>query len=661
MEGDTIDDANKLLWNPSAEFISESNLQDFILWIEENYSYSFEDYDDLWDWSISASDEFWESILEYYRVLFNNDYEKIRTGSLMYKTKWFEGIKLSYAEHVFRNYTDDIPAIVYKTEEGKLHELSWQDLVSRVASLRQFMLNKGIVKGDRVVAYLPNIVEASISFLAVNSIGAIWSSTSPDFGFDSVVERFSQISPKLFIASDSYRYNGKKYDKTTEILNIAKEISSIENTVVVTSDNNKWIAENVSVWKDVLETEAEELVFERVEFSHPIWVLYSSGTTGSPKSITHSVGGILLEHLKYLGLHNNVKKGDRFFWYTTTGWMMWNYMHAAMLHGATIVLYDGSPSYPDLNTLWSLIDDAQINHFGIGASFITANMKSHTFPAKDFDLKTLISLGSTGSSLPPEAFDWIYCKVKNDVWLTSISGGTDVCSAFVGGNPMKPVYKGEIQCVALGCNLSIYNEEGVDIFDSVGEMVIKSAMPSMPIYFWGDNDFELYRKSYFDFYENVWRHGDWAKLTNNDGVIIYGRSDATLNRGGVRIGTSEIYRAIDSISEINDSMVLSLENDKGESRMPIFLSLKDEVELDNHLISKIKETIVKKYSPRHIPDSFYVVSDIPYTISGKKMETPFKKIFKGVRPEKAIKVGSMRNPDLLAEYIYLYKTEFEEQ
>ena len=659
MKIESYNDA-KLLWKPSKEFISDSNIQDYLYWLEANYSYSFDNYDDLWEWSVSANSEFWESILEYYKVHYNGNYSSIKSDNgNMFETSWFEGIKLSYTEHIFRNYTDDAPAIIYKTENGSLQELSWQDLVSKVASLRQFMLDKGVEKGDVVVAYISNTVEASISFFATNSIGAIWSSTSPDFGFDSVIDRFSQVKPKLLIASESYQYNGKTYDKSQQILGLIKDIPSIEFSIIVSNDELKWTSDNICTWNKALEIEAEELAFERVEFSHPIWVLYSSGTTGMPKAITHSVGGVLLEHLKYLGLHNNVKTGDRFFWYTTTGWMMWNYLHASMLHGATIVLYDGSPSYPNINTLWNLIDEAKINHFGVGASFITANMKAHTFPARDLDLTSLQSIGSTGSTLPPEAFEWIYTKVKNDVWVASISGGTDVCSAFVGGNPLKPVFKGEIQCVALGCDLDIFDENGDGLINSVGEMVIKSPMPSMPIFFWGDTNFETYKKSYFDTYKNIWRHGDWAKITNSGGIIIYGRSDSTLNRGGVRIGTSEIYRAIDSIPEIKDSLVLSLEQENGEFTMPLFVALDKDEKLDEFLIKKIKNTIRNKYSPRHIPDNFFLVSDIPYTISGKKMETPFKKIFMGNDPSKVIKVDSMKNPKIIDEYISIYKSNFK--
>ncbi|MCK5781113.1 MAG: acetoacetate--CoA ligase [Flavobacteriales bacterium] len=645
----------KLHWSPSAKVVSESNIQDYLIWLEQDYKYFFEDYNELWEWSVSANDEFWESIMEYYRVLFHGKYKNVTSEDQMPFVSWFDGIKLSYTEHVFRNYTDDRPAIIYKSEGGELYELSWQELVEKVASLRQFMLDLGIKKGDVVAAYLPNVVEASISFFAVNSIGAIWSSTSPDFGINSVVERFDQIEPKLLIASESYSYNGKVHDRKTEIKDLQSRISSIKFSIVLSENEELWNSESSCTWNKTQESEAEELAFERVEFSHPIWVLYSSGTTGAPKAITHGTGGVLIEHLKYLGLHNNVKKGDRFFWFTTTGWMMWNYLHASMLHGSIIVLYDGSPAYPDMYALWALIETAEINHFGIGASFISSSMKADLHPNQNFDYSSLKSIGSTGSPLSIEGFDWIYKEVKEDVWISSISGGTDVCSAFVGGNLLRSVCSGEIQGRALGCDLSVFDDEGKELFDEVGEMVIKKAMPSMPIYFWNDSDYSKYKESYFENYSDVWCHGDWIKLTKRDGIIIYGRSDATLNRGGVRIGTSEIYSALSDIKEVEDAMVIGLDRKKGEYIIPIFLKLKDNIDLDDILIERIKVTIKNNYSPRHIPDVFIKVSEIPYTISGKKMETPFKKILMGVDIEKSIKKGSMKNPDLIDEYVIIMK------
>ena len=642
---------SEILWEPPQECIDNSNIKDFLRWIEDEYSYSFESYEELWDWSVDT-DEFWEAIIEYFIVLHDGKHKGVRKGE-MPRVKWFEGISLSYAEHVFRNYTDDRPAIIYKTENSNLKELSWQDLVQKVSSLKMFLEQKGVTKGDSVVAYLPNVVEATISFLAVNSIGAIWSSTSPDFGLNSVIERFAQIEPKVLITSEKSNYNGKEFDKTRDIIAIHKQIPSIEHRIVISDDFEFWNTKDSTSWDVVMEIEAEELSFERVEFSHPIWVLYSSGTTGAPKAITHSTGGILLEHFKYLRFHNNLKVGERFFWYSTTGWMMWNYLQSSLLHGCTAVLYDGSPNYPKKDSLWSFIEEAKINHFGIGASFVTTSMKQELIPKNKFDLSTLKSIGSTGSPLPPEGFKWIYNNVKADVWVASISGGTDICSAFVGGNPLKPVVSGEIQSIALGCKLVVLNNSGEELTNEVGEMVIKNSMPSMPIYFWNDENFKKYKESYFTKYPNMWHHGDWTKITKNEGIIIYGRSDATLNRGGVRIGTSEIYRAVDKLPEIEDSIVLSLEKENGEFFMPIFIVVKNNNELTLELISKIKSKIKEEYSPRHVPDEFYKVSDIPYTISGKKMETPLKSIFMGKSINEAIKKGSMKNESVLEEYLKL--------
>ena len=644
----------KLLWKPSEETIVSSNLTRYIKWLNDQELTSSYNFNKVWEWSVENIDAFWLSIWNYFNVLSDNVPGQITSSKEMPGVKWFEGTKVNYAEHIFRNSTKQHPAILFKNERDNLSEISWAELEQKVAAFQQFLKNKGIKEGDRVVAYLPNIPEATVAFLAVNSIGAIWSSTSPDFGISSVVDRFSQIEPKLLITVDGYQYGGKPFDKTEDINAIIKELPSLQNVVLLPYLNpgSSIDFHSVSSWEEALKTKNEVLSFQRVKFNHPIWVLYSSGTTGKPKAITHSHGGVLLEHLKYLTFHNDVKPGERCFWYTTTGWMMWNYIQAAMLCGATIVLYDGSPAYPDMNAMWKLIEEAQITHFGTSAGFVAASMKANVQPGKIFDLNSLRSIGSTGSPLSPEGFDWIYEEVKKELWLASISGGTDVCSAFVGGNPRWPVYSGEIQCRALGCKLEAYNNDGYPVTGEMGEMVISEPMPSMPIYFWGDDDFKKYKESYFEMYPGKWRHGDWTEITERNGVIIYGRSDSTLNRGGIRIGTSEIYRAVESLEFIADSLVIYLDQNK-KDYMPLFVVLKSEATLTSEQIKKIKSTIRESYTPRHVPDEVIQIPEVPYTISGKKMETPIKKIIQGQPAEKVISKDAMKNPDALSFFIDL--------
>ncbi|MEO0338950.1 MAG: acetoacetate--CoA ligase, partial [Bacteroidota bacterium] len=505
----------------------------------------------------------------------------------------------------------------------------------------------GVQAGDRVVAFLPNIPEASIAFMAACSIGAVWSSCSPDFGASSVVDRFQQIEPKIIFAVDGYQYNGKAYDKKAIVADIIELLPSVEQVVFVPYlDTNATLTSSRSVitWTAIMASPVTPLSFERVSFDHPLWVLYSSGTTGKPKAITHGHGGALLEHYKYLAFHNDVHLGERFFWYSTTGWMMWNYVQAALLAGATIVLYDGSPSFPNLNVLWELAEQAGIHHFGTSAPFLVACMKKDLAIHKDQNLAPLRSISSTGAPLPPEAFDYIYEKIKEDLWLVSMSGGTDVCTAFVGGNPILPVYEGHIQCRALGCALEAWDEDGLSVENEVGEMVITKPMPSMPIYFWNDPDDLRYLTSYFAKYEGVWRHGDWVKITPRKSLIIYGRSDATLNRQGIRIGTAEIYRSVNKIAAIADSLVVNLELSGGRHYMPLFVVLNESKPLTETISAQIKGQLRADYTPRHVPDDIVVCPEIPYTISGKKLEAPVKKILLGIPTGKAANKDAMRNP-----------------
>ncbi|RAV98101.1 acetoacetate--CoA ligase [Pseudochryseolinea flava] len=642
----------RLLWTPSQKTKDESNLSHYTAWLAKHKELLFHDYHSLWQWSTEHPDNFWKSLWEYFDIQHEGTPSKVLSDDAMPYTQWFEGTKLNYAEHIFRRQTDENPAIIFGSEYSSLQEISWRELRERVAALQSFLFQQGVREGDTVAAYLPCIPDATIAFLAVNSIGAIWSSCSPDFGTSSVIDRFAQIKPKVLFAVDHYRYGGKSFEKDAVIAELVAAIPSISHTVVITATKTSTDIPNSTLWNDALQDKEHQLRFNRVPFSHPIWVLYSSGTTGLPKAITHSHGGILLEQLKYGTFHNDFKSGEKCFWYTTTGWMMWNYIHGALLAGSTMVLYDGSPGYPDLTALWKFSAKVGIHHFGTSAGFILANMKAGIKPS-DFDLRALRSIGSTGSTLPPEGFAWVYENVKSDLWLASMSGGTDICSAFVGGNPTWPVYEGEIQCRALGVKLEAYDEDGKSIQHTMGEMVITQPMPSMPIFFWNDLNHQRYLESYFEMYAGIWRHGDWIEITPQQGVIIYGRSDATLNRGGIRIGTSEIYRAVDQVKEVKDSLIICIEKAGGEFWMPLFVMMQEGTPLTDDIKKKINNTIRSAYSPRHVPDEIIAVKDIPYTISGKKTETPVKKILMGKDPKKVVNAGSLRNPEAMTFFVEL--------
>ncbi len=645
----------ELLWNPSDEIKEKANLTAYLRWLN-NRGLLFSDYHKLWEWSVASPEEFWKSLWQYFDIRHEGEITAVMQGSRMPHISWFEGTYLNYAEHIFRKNTTRYPAVISLDEQGKVKEITWQELVNNVSSLQQFLKAQGLQKGDRVAAYLPCIPEATMAFLATASLGAIWSSCSPDFGLQAVLDRFAQIEPVILFTVMNYRYNGNIHDKSDVVQSVVQAIPSIRYVVVINADSLPQDS-RYTTWEQAIARPAATVQFERVPFSHPLWVLYSSGTTGMPKAMVHSHGGILLEHLKYLTFHNDIHPGERCFWFTTTGWMMWNYIQSSLLCGGTLVLYDGSPSFPDLNRLWKMADDLTIAHFGTSAAFIISCAKAGINPGKSFKLTNLRSVGSTGSTLPPEGFNWIYTYVKKDVWLASISGGTDVCSAFVGGNPLLPVYAGEIQCRALGSKVEAFDQSGKPVEEQVGEMVITKPLPSMPVYFWNDKHFERYTESYFEMFPGVWRHGDWIKITRRGGVIIYGRSDATLNRAGVRIGTSEIYRAVDKVAEVSDSLIVCIELPGGNFWMPLFVKLKEGVTLTESLKKTINDTIRLATSPRHVPDEIIAIEDIPYTISGKKTETPVKKILMGSRPEEVINPGALRNPESLNLYTKYMRTK----
>ncbi|CAG5009830.1 Acetyl-coenzyme A synthetase [Dyadobacter sp. CECT 9275] len=640
------------LWKPGRSLLEQSNLKKYMDWLFVKKGLYFRSYHDLWEWSVTDLEDFWESLWQYFNIKSHDLYLEViqRPQTGMIGTRWFSRSKLNYAEHIFRNKTKERPALMFQSEKTELEKISWETLEAQVAAVSAWLRQKGIKPGDRVAAVLPNSPQAVIAFLATNAVGAVWSSCSPDFGLAGIVDRFRQIEPKVLFLSDGYSYNGKIYDASLIHHELSAALTSLRDIVQVSYIGGQLKPERTTSWEDILHLPNQGIDFEAVPFDHPIWILYSSGTTGKPKAITHSVGGCLLEHLKSLSLHQNVKPGDRYFWNSTTGWMMWNYALGSLLCGTTLVLYDGAPMYPSSQVLWTLAETAKITHFGNGAAYYIACMKAGVSIASE-RLKSLETIGSTGSPLTPEAFQWIYKYVKKDVWLISLSGGTDVCSAFVGGCPILPVYPGEIQCRTLGCKVEAFDENGKPVLDELGEMVITQPMPSMPIYFWGDETNERYENSYFDTYPKVWRHGDWIKITSRNSVIIYGRSDATLNRGGVRIGTAEIYNAVESFPEVKDSLAVYLEKSDGGGTISLFVVLTKDKVLDDDLKARIKDALRTGYSPRHVPDTIEQVKDIPYTISGKKMEAPIKKILMGMDPAKYINTETMRNPESLKEFL----------
>lgn len=643
----------KCLWTPSEDFIANTNITEYRKWLKSTRGLSFHDYDALWQWSVDELETFWESIWEYFEITSHTPYTRILSSMEMPGAKWFEGSTLNYAEHVFKGYSDAYPAIIFKSEKHPMTEISWGELKNQVAKVAAYLKSIGVEPGDRIVSYMPNIPQTIIAFLAVSSIGAVWSSCSPDFGTNSVVDRFKQISPKVMFAVDGYNYGGKLFDRTGEVAHMESEMPSLEKVIFLPYANEQAQPEqikNATFWQDAIDNDATDIPFAAVPFDHPLWTVYSSGTTGIPKAITHGHGGALIEHLKFQTLHSNNKPGDRFFWFSTTGWVMWNIAMSSLLTGTTAVIYDGNPAYPNIDAMWQYAEESKMTTFGTSAAFLIACMKEGVKPNK-FNLENLKCLGSTGSPLPPEGFDWVYDSIKNDIWLTSVSGGTDIVGGFVGGCPILPVYSGEIQCRLLGSDVHAFDEEGRSVINEVGEMVIKKPMPSMPIYFWNDENNKRYRESYFDTYAGYWRHGDWMKISDIGTVQILGRSDSTLNRSGIRIGTSEVYRAVDKVEAVADSLIVSLELPGGEYYMPLFVTIRDGGELTDAIVNEIRSTIRADFSPRHVPDEIIRIDAVPYTMSGKKMETPIKKILLGAPVDKAANKDAMQNGDAIDFFV----------
>jgi acetoacetyl-CoA synthetase len=625
------------LWEPPAELAERAVMTRFMR------ARGHATYEELWRWSVEDPGAFWAALWDFFDV--GERSGPVLASRAMPGARWFPEVELNYAAHLFRGRDEDTTAILHASELRDLDEWTWGDLRRETARIRAGLIARGVGRGDRVVAYLPNIPETVAAFLATASLGAVWSSAAPEFGVRSVVDRFAQIEPKVLLAVDGYRYNGRDFDRTQMVEQIAAEVGA---PVVRLGylDGTGWEA-------GFLGAQDAELEFEPVPFDHPLWVLYSSGTTGLPKAIVQGQGGILLEHLKVLHLHVDAQAGDRIFWFTTTGWMMWNFLVSALLTDAAIVLYDGSPGHPDLARLWDLAAETRTTTFGTSASYLASCMKAGVEPATGRDLSALRAVGSTGSPLAPEGFRWVYEHVGPETWLFSTSGGTDLCTAFVGGCPLLPVYEGELQARALGAAIEAWDADGHPLIGEVGELVITEPMPSMPLRFWNDPDGERYREAYFDTYPGVWRHGDWIEITERGSAIIHGRSDATINRGGVRMGTAEIYSAVLAVDDVVDALVVDVGGREShpDGWMPLFVVLRDGAELTGDLVEEIRARVRSDCSPRHVPDEVVQVAEVPRTLSGKVLELPVKRILMGTPPEQAASRDSLANPAALDFFV----------
>jgi acetoacetyl-CoA synthetase len=647
------------LWEPSDERRERATITRYARWLRDERGAEIDpdDYNALWQWSVDELEAFWASIWDFFEVEASQPYDTVLSDSSMPGAEWFPGARLNYAQHMFRGKDVDEVAIRHASELRELDEWTWGELRARTAAIAAGLRSLGVEPGDRVVAYLPNIAEAVAAFLACASIGATWSSCSPDFGKRSVVDRFAQIEPKVLLAVDGYRYSGKDFDRCDVVRALVSEMPSLERVVVLPYLGCGTIDDAVD-WDEAFpEAEAGALEFEQLPFDHPLWVLYSSGTTGLPKPIVHGAGGILLEQLKKQHLHLDAQAGDRVFWFTTTGWMMWNFLVGVLLTEASIVLYDGNPGTPDMGVLWDLAERAGITCFGTSASYIASCMKAEVEPARGRDLSALDRVGSTGSPLAPEGFTWIYDQLGSDTWLFSTSGGTDVCTAFVGGVPTLPVWVGELQGRALGAAVESWDEDGKPLIGEMGELVITKPMPSMPLFFWGDEDGSRLEESYFSMYPGIWRHGDWIEITERGTAIIYGRSDSTINRGGIRMGTSEIYSAVLGVEDVVDALVVDVPRDGGDSWMPLFVVLRDGESLTDDLVAEIKKRIREDCSPRHTPNEIRAIEEVPRTLSGKVLEVPVKRILMGESVDKAASRDSLQNPKALDYFVELASEE----
>jgi len=651
-----------VLWTPPAARVAGSKLTAFVAWLAAR-GHSFDSYDALWRWSVSDLDGFWQAVWDYTGVRASAPPTRVLGRRQMPGAEWFPGARLNYAEHVLRRERPGETALLSVTESAPLAGMDWAELGSQVRILATRLRAMGVRPGDRVASYLPNVPQAVVAMLASASIGAIWASCSPDFGWRGALDRFRQLSPKVLFCVDGYQYGGRWFDRSDELRQIVAGLDGLAQVIWLPRAAEPGAgapAAGALSWAQVLDhppVPAAAFRFEQVPFSHPLWILFSSGTTGLPKAIVHGHGGILLEQLKLQTLHMDLGPGDRMLFFTTTGWMMWNFLVSSLLVGACPVLYDGSPTYPGPEALWGIAQECGVTFFGASPAFVDLMAQAGLAPGQLYDLPALRAIMPAGSPVSAECTAWFYRNVKQDVWVCTGSGGTDVCTGFVGGVPTAPVYAGEIQARHLGVAAHAFNDRGESVVEEVGELVITEPMPSMPVGMWGDADGSRYLESYFAQYPGVWRHGDFFRVNSRGGCFVLGRSDATLNRHGVRIGTAEVYSALEAVPEVADALVVNVETDDGRSFMPLFVKLADELVLDAALQRKIADRLRRDYTPRHVPDRIVQVPDIPVTLTGKKMEVPVRRILSGVPPDQAANRNAMANPGSLDFYVRYAATQ----